>query len=272
MKAAILKHRIFTVGYVMRESDREGRLDMDRVTQLGVPKGPLLSQLKAGKAVTFPVPVVSVSTEEEQKHDENADDDKDKKNTTLMRSKTVQPEDVMTPPVSGGSLVILGDTCGSARIRRVLSPPPPPPSSSRTRTPPTLSTSTTTPKPRSTTPRSVPLTLVHEATFDDTMSELAVPRGHSTARMAGEFGASLGATRVLLTHLSARYGSIEDLQRLTNEAISGYTDATIGTRAAETTTETETETTSPAKCSGSGVGEARAPNVVVVNDFDTFHF
>ncbi len=42
--------------------------------------------------------------------------------------------------------------------------------------------------------------IVHEATFDDRSAQMAIPRGHSTARMAGAYAAQCQAKSLLLTH------------------------------------------------------------------------
>lgn len=47
--------------------------------------------------------------------------------------------------------------------------------------------------------------LVHEATFDDTRRERAAQWGHSTAAEAAAVAADLGAGRLILTHISARF-------------------------------------------------------------------
>ena len=44
--------------------------------------------------------------------------------------------------------------------------------------------------------------VVHESTFNDASAALALPRGHSTARMAGAFAAVSGAAVLALTHFS----------------------------------------------------------------------
>ena len=62
---------------------------MDAVESLGVPKGPLLSQLKAGKSVTLP------------------------------NGSVVQPSDVVSPPRPGRLLVHLGDTCDSQNMTHI---------------------------------------------------------------------------------------------------------------------------------------------------------
>lgn len=52
--AARLDHRIPSFGYRVVEKDRPGELLMDKVKKAGVPRGPLLGELKAGKLVTLP--------------------------------------------------------------------------------------------------------------------------------------------------------------------------------------------------------------------------
>jgi hypothetical protein len=47
--------------------------------------------------------------------------------------------------------------------------------------------------------------MVHEATFDDRSAQMAIPRGHSTARMAGAFAAQCQAKSLLLTHFRYSY-------------------------------------------------------------------
>jgi ribonuclease Z len=47
--------------------------------------------------------------------------------------------------------------------------------------------------------------LIHEATFDDELTERAVEDGHSTPSMAAETARKAGVKRLVLTHISARY-------------------------------------------------------------------
>jgi ribonuclease Z len=47
--------------------------------------------------------------------------------------------------------------------------------------------------------------LIHEATFDDELTERAVEDGHSTPTMAAETAKKAGVKRLVLTHISARY-------------------------------------------------------------------
>jgi len=46
--------------------------------------------------------------------------------------------------------------------------------------------------------------LVHEATCSDDTKSIAIERGHSTARMAGQFGKKIRAKKLILNHFSPR--------------------------------------------------------------------
>jgi len=80
VKAAPILHRVFCVGYVFTENDKPGKLDMEKCKQLGVPKGPLLGQLKNGKEIK------------------------------LENGTVIKPDDVVGPTIKGKKLVMLGDT------------------------------------------------------------------------------------------------------------------------------------------------------------------
>ncbi|MEF3301643.1 ribonuclease Z [Paenibacillus sp. GYB003] len=59
--------------------------------------------------------------------------------------------------------------------------------------------------------------LVHEATFDSSLNDLAQAYYHSTAKDAAETARKAGAKSLLLTHISSRYQE-EDALRLLDEA------------------------------------------------------
>lgn len=54
VECAPLAHGITVFAFAVVESDKPGRLDVDRLRELGVPQGPLYAELKAGKSITLP--------------------------------------------------------------------------------------------------------------------------------------------------------------------------------------------------------------------------
>lgn len=64
-------------------------------------------------------------------------------------------------------------------------------------------------------------TLYHEATYGEAEAHLARPRGHSTARQAGEIAAMAGAKRLILGHFSKRYTDESHLVAEASQVFSG---------------------------------------------------
>ncbi|MBK7600383.1 MAG: ribonuclease Z [Acidobacteria bacterium] len=48
-----LDHRIFALGYRVDEKTKPGRFDLEAARQLGIPEGPLYSQLQSGNSITL---------------------------------------------------------------------------------------------------------------------------------------------------------------------------------------------------------------------------
>ena len=48
-----LDHRIFALGFRLEEKIKPGRFNLERARELGIPAGPLYSQLQSGKSVTL---------------------------------------------------------------------------------------------------------------------------------------------------------------------------------------------------------------------------
>jgi ribonuclease Z len=48
-----LDHRVFALGFRLEEKIRPGRFNLERARELGIPAGPLYSQLQSGKSVTL---------------------------------------------------------------------------------------------------------------------------------------------------------------------------------------------------------------------------
>ncbi|BHF73531.1 Zinc phosphodiesterase ELAC protein 1 [Sparganum proliferum] len=81
------------IGWLLLEVPPPRRMLMEKVKELGVPIGPLLSKLKKGETITF----------------ENAG-----------RSLTVSPDQVLGEVVRGRRIAILGDSCDSSTLRDLL--------------------------------------------------------------------------------------------------------------------------------------------------------
>lgn len=91
---------------------------------------------------------------------------------TTKDGRVICPEDVIGKPRPGRRLVHLGDTCDSSAIAHLA--------------------------------RGAD-TLVHESTFSSDKFHEALFKGHSTARMAGNFAREVNARSLILTHFSNRY-------------------------------------------------------------------
>jgi len=84
--AAALRHRVPSWGFVITERSGPGRLNTERLGEIGIRPGPIYGKLKAGQKVTLDSGVV------------------------------LDPEEYLGPPVHGRSLAILGDTCDSSEL------------------------------------------------------------------------------------------------------------------------------------------------------------
>lgn len=89
-----------------------------------------------------------------------------------INGREIKPEDVMGPPRKGLKVVYSGDTAPTREIVDVS--------------------------------RDADL-LIHEATFDDSLQEMAVNELHTTASQAAAIAREAGVKRLVLTHISPRY-------------------------------------------------------------------
>jgi ribonuclease Z len=87
---APLDHRLFCLGFALREHDRPGRFNLERARALGVPEGPLFGRLQRGETVEAP--------------------------DGQGGSRVVRPEEVLGPPRPGLSVAYCTDTrpCANA--------------------------------------------------------------------------------------------------------------------------------------------------------------
>jgi len=105
--------------------------------------------------------------------------------------RVVRPEDVMGPPRRGLKVVYTGDTAPTRSVIEVA--------------------------------RGADL-LIHDATFDDSLEELAREELHSTARQAAQVALEAGVKLLVLTHISPRY---EDTSQLLAQARSVFSNSLV---------------------------------------------
>jgi len=86
IKAAAIKHSIPTLGFVVKEDDLEGAIDVEKAKSLGLSPGPLYRKLKEGLDVTL-------------------------EDGTIIKSK-----DCVGPSTRGRKITILGDTCDASNM------------------------------------------------------------------------------------------------------------------------------------------------------------
>jgi ribonuclease Z len=135
-------------GFAFEEKTRRPFL-AERATELGVPAGPIRRQLVSGETVTLP------------------------------DGRTINPEEVLGPPVPGLRLIHVGD-CGEIdSLRPIVQGAD---------------------------------ALVIESTYLEVEAELAHEFGHLTATMAATLARDSGVKQLYLTHLSRRYREREVLE------------------------------------------------------------
>ncbi|MCX8187614.1 MAG: ribonuclease Z [Nitrososphaeria archaeon] len=78
-------HTVLALAYKLREKDRPGKMNVEYLERIGLPKGPLWGKLQRGEPVEF-------------------------------GGRTLRPDEVMGPPRSGRKIVYSGDTRPSEKI------------------------------------------------------------------------------------------------------------------------------------------------------------
>ena len=84
--AAALKHRIPSFGFIISEKPSPGKLDSKKLSDFGVPPGPIFGKLKSGLKVK------------------------------LDSGLELDPAKFVGPEVPGRKIAIMGDTCDSSEI------------------------------------------------------------------------------------------------------------------------------------------------------------
>ncbi|CAH8827307.1 unnamed protein product [Trichobilharzia szidati] len=154
--AISIKHTIPSLGWLIIKPTHSPSLCVEAALKLGVPQGRLFGELKRGKAV-------------------------------VVNGKTIQPEEVLKPPIRGHRIAIMGDTYDSSELLRLMQ---------------VLQNTNQIP--------SIVLdTLVHEATLDDSLYEDALSKGHSVPSVVAKLASQLNVRQLIFTHFSHRYDRID---------------------------------------------------------------
>ena len=85
IEAISADHTVPSLAYKLKEKDRPGRMNVEFLEKLGVPKGPLWGKLQRGEAIEF-------------------------------QGRVIRPEEAVGPPRPGRKIVYTGDTRPSERI------------------------------------------------------------------------------------------------------------------------------------------------------------
>lgn len=135
-------HNVSALAYCFEEAMRPGKFNKKHAVELGIPEGPLFSQLQHGKSIT------------------------------LDNGRKITPDMVLGPPRLGRKIVVSGDTrpiktmIDFAKGADVL---------------------------------------VHDATFDSGLEDVAYDYGHATSKQAAYIADKAQVGTLFLTHISPRY-------------------------------------------------------------------
>jgi ribonuclease Z len=158
--AARIRHTVPCWGYLLVEPDIPGNIDVEKMQALGIPPSPLYKTLKQGGALV------------------------------LKDGTVVKPDDVITAPIRGRRVAVLGDTDSAFQSSHLF--------------------------------RGVDV-LVHDCTlpphFEDQKSRAT---GHSGPGIAGDFARHIGAGHLFLSHIGRRIGFLRGadmLRRAASEAM-----------------------------------------------------
>lgn len=147
-----VNHNVPAFAYCILENQRPGKFNKPKAIEVGIPEGPLFSQLQRGQCIT------------------------------LVNGKTITPDMVLGPSRKGRMIVISGDTKPCEELIEFSKNAD---------------------------------VLIHEATFDSELEEVAKEYGHTTAFQAAEIAKKACVDKLFLVHISPRY---LDSHLLENEA------------------------------------------------------
>lgn len=161
VKAVRADHIEESYSFGLLEKERPGRFDVQRAVEIGIPEGPIRTQIQQGRTAV------------------------------LEDGTVVEPEDVLGPPRPGRKIVYSGDTRPCTGVTSLAQGAD---------------------------------VLIHEATYDDSLENMAAEMGHSTPSQAASIARIAMVRRLILTHISARY---QDPQLLLTQAKARFPDVKI---------------------------------------------
>jgi ribonuclease Z len=168
IRASAIRHTIPCIGYVFEEKTKRGTLNVDAVKELGFMPGPIYKHIQDQwnkKEISIPIATSSVDHVNGGRGGVL-----DEKGECLI----VEREKIISTPLRGRKIVILGDTCDPSGIAEIAKDS---------------------------------CVLVHECTLPSAYGDMAFQRGHSTGTMAAKFAQSISSRTLVLTHFSPRFNN-----------------------------------------------------------------
>lgn len=146
LKAISLEHGIKTFGYNFVEKDRR-KIDIKKVTKMGIPEGPLLGELQKNRAI-------------------------------ILKGRKISPKET-TYIIKGKKISLIADTVQCNNCYKLAEESD---------------------------------LLICEATYSSKLEDKGEAYGHMTAKQAALIASKANAKKLVLTHFSARYKSIQEIE------------------------------------------------------------
>lgn len=159
----LLDHNIKSFGYRIKEKDKLGELNVQKLKEKGIKPGPIYREIKENEK------------------------------TVLPNGEIIERKDFLGPPKKGRTISIIGDTRYIPELESFI--------------------------------RGCDV-LIHEATFDALMKDLAKDYYHSTTEQAATLAKNSDVKALILTHISSRYQE-KDFHQLLQEAKSIFSNTML---------------------------------------------
>lgn len=239
VQAAPMQHTVPCVGYVVREKDRIGRLQVEKVLELVQ-----ANKIELGKLPAFHGDGMrALAALKALKNDETF---------TFPDGTKVKGSDIVDPPRVGRKIVVMGDTCNGDYIRPISMDADV-----------VIHEATNAYVPFFVTPTEQQQLLRQKESPAAVIQKDAIVHGHSTPAMAAKFAQAIRAKKLILSHFSSRYNGdageqpmkimwyIEDLARNAchlkgdNDVIAAWDHMSIAVPLREDSSPSSSATTQP---------------------------